>query len=84
MFNIEILGFVAMIFTTIATLPQIVKMIKTKSVKDISLMMCVLFCVGFSIWILYGVLKGSLSLIIGNCISIICYLIIIFCALKWR
>ena len=84
MFNVEVLGFIAMVFTTIATLPQIIKMVKTKSVGDISIMMCILFCVGFTIWIIYGVLKGSLSLIIGNCISIFCYSVIIFCALKWR
>lgn len=82
--NIEILGFIASVFTTIATLPQIIKIIKTKSVDDLSLTMCFLFCVGFIIWLIYGCLKDSVSLIVGNTISIIAYSIIIFCTIKWR
>ena len=40
------IGFLAAIFTTIAFIPQVVKIYKTKSVKDISLPMWLIFCVG--------------------------------------
>lgn len=82
--KIEILGFIACTFTTLATIPQIVKMIKTKGVKDLSIAMSLMFCAGFAIWIVYGILKGSWSLIIGNCISIICYSIILTLTFLWR
>jgi len=82
--KVEILGFIACAFTTFATIPQIVKMVKTKSVKDLSVPMSVMFCTGFAIWIVYGVIKDSWSLIIGNCISILCYTIILTLIFKWR
>ena len=72
---IDILGYVSATFTTIAFLPQIIKTIKTKSAKDVSMGMFVFFTTGVFLWIIYGVLTNTMPLIIANsvifCLSLI-------------
>lgn len=66
---IEILGFVAGSLTTIAFLPQLIKIIKTKEVKDLSLFMYLIFCFGVALWLIYGIYHKSLPIIIFNAIT---------------
>jgi len=68
---IEILGYVSATLTTIAFLPQIIKTLKTKSAKDVSMGMFVLFTTGVFLWIIYGALTNSMPVLIAN--------IVIFC-----
>ena len=49
---------------------QIAKILKTKSVKDISLPMFIVFCIGLTLWLIYGVAIKNWPLIIVNVISI--------------
>ena len=64
------LGFVAGTLTTIAFLPQVLKVWITKSTKDISLIMFVIFTIGVMLWLIYGVIIGNFSLIIANAITL--------------
>lgn len=66
---IDILGFVAGIFTTIAVLPQIIKSMKTKEVKDVSPIMFGVLMLGVGLWVVYGVLKDDLPIMVTNGIS---------------
>ena len=66
---ISVIGFVAAIFTTAANLPQAVKIIRTKSVKDISALTYSLLFVGLSLWTFYGIEKDDWPLIVCNGIS---------------
>lgn len=72
---IDILGYLSATFTTIAFLPQIIKTIRTKSAKDVSMGMFVFFTTGVFLWIIYGVLTKTMPLIIANsvifCLSLI-------------
>ena len=63
---IDILGYVSATFTTIAFLPQIIKTIRTKSAKDVSMGMFVFFTTGVFLWIIYGALTNTMPLIIAN------------------
>lgn len=71
MIFIEILGYVSATLTTIAFIPQILKTLKTKSAKDVSMGMFALFSTGVFLWIIYGFLTGSKPVFIAN--------IVIFC-----
>ena len=71
MHDVEYIGFIAGFCTTIAFLPQIVKIVKTKSTKDVSLLMYVIYCIGVIMWILYGYLVNSHSIITVNIITFI-------------
>lgn len=66
-----ILGFTAAICTTIAFIPQAVKVYKTKHTKDISLGMFSLLNLGFVLWLIYGIILNSYPIILANAVTII-------------
>ncbi len=68
--NIEIIGYVAGLLTTIAFLPQAIKAIKAENTKSISLLMYSLFTAGVVMWFVYGLVKNDLPIIIFNAITI--------------
>lgn len=65
---IEILGYISATLTTIAFLPQIIKTLKTKSAKDVSMGMFVLFTTGVFLWIIYGALTNTMPVLIANAV----------------
>ena len=65
----EIIGLVAAGITTLANIPQTVKIIRTKSTKSISAFTYTMLTTGMAIWVVYGVLKNDLPVIIGNAIA---------------
>lgn len=80
----QILGLAAATLTTIAGLPQLVKIIKMKETRDLSLEMYLLMFAGISLWFVYGIIKKDLPLIIGNLITIIITGTIIALKLKYK
>ena len=66
---VTILGLVAASLTTFAGLPQLIKTWKTKSTKDISLLLFLMMFVGVLLWLIYGILTGDIPLIAGNGVS---------------
>jgi MtN3 and saliva related transmembrane protein len=64
--TITIVGLIAAVFTTIALLPQLLKVRKTKSTKDISTGMFSLFCGGVFLWFIYGLLVLDMPIILAN------------------
>ncbi|MFP9099542.1 SemiSWEET family sugar transporter [Flavobacterium sp. RHBU_24] len=65
----EILGLIAAGITTLANIPQTVKVIKTKSTKSISAFTYSLLTIGMATWVVYGILQSDLPIIIGNSIA---------------
>ena len=80
--NYEIIGLVAAVLTTSAFIPQVYKIYKEKSAVGISLTMYLIFFVGLSLWLLYGYLVGSISIVIANGVTLILAAIIIYYKLK--
>ena len=68
---VDIIGFTAGTLTTIAFVPQAIKIWKTKSAKDISLGMFVILCTGIILWIVYGILVKSLPLVAANATTLV-------------
>ena len=81
---ITVLGLVAAVLTTTSLFPQLVKVWKTKSTKDISLGMFLLFCVGIFLWFVYGILLRDLPIIIANCLGLVQGLIILAFKIKYK
>lgn len=69
--NTTIIGLIACLFTTGAFLPQIIKVIKTKDTKSISLAMYIFYNVGILIWFVYGFMIGETAILVGNIFSLI-------------
>ncbi|MBR4631801.1 MAG: SemiSWEET transporter [Elusimicrobia bacterium] len=64
----DILGYISATLTTIAFLPQIIKTVQTKSAKDVSMGMFVLFTIGVFLWIIYGILTKTYPVLIANAV----------------
>lgn len=75
---IDVLGFSAGICVTISVIPQIWKVWKTKKVKDISLLTFSILTFGIAMWVVYGVLKNDLPIIITNSISLSLNIVMVY------
>lgn len=69
--RLELLGYFAGLLTTLAYLPQVLKIVKHKGTKDISRGMYVLLCSGIGCWILYGVGLSSWPVILSNGVTLV-------------
>lgn len=67
----ETIGLTAAFCTTIAFLPQVIQLYRTKITEGISLGMYLIFTTGVILWLGYGILLSSPSLIIANCLTFI-------------
>ena len=76
--KIGLIGLLAAILTTIAFIPQVFKVIKTRSSEGLSLTTYLIFITGVSLWLIYGVFKMSFSMILGNGITVLLSAIIIY------
>jgi MtN3 and saliva related transmembrane protein len=68
--NLDVLGYIAGILTTFAYLPQVIKILRHKGTKDISLGMYVMLCTGIGCWMLYGIGLGSWPIILANAVTL--------------
>ena len=64
-----LLGMTAGTLTTIAYLPQVMKVWKTRSTHDISAGMFATLCLGLLMWVFYGVTIQSMPVIVTNIVS---------------
>jgi len=64
------LGFIAAFCTTVAFIPQAVKVYKSRHTKDISLGMFSLLNIGIVLWLWYGLIIKSYPIIISNAITL--------------
>lgn len=62
----SIMGTIAAICTTVGFVPQIIRGIKTKELKDVSPTMLTLLVVGCSLWLAYGVHLKNLIIALAN------------------
>jgi len=65
------IGFIAATLTTIAFVPQVIMVWRTRSAKDVSLGMYAMFTTGVAAWLIYGILIGSLPVILANAITLL-------------
>lgn len=74
---IDAIGLVAGFLTTAAFIPQLLKIYRSKSGRDISGRMFALFSIGIVLWLIYGILLESLPLILTNVVTLALSLTII-------
>lgn len=70
--------------TTLAFLPQVLKVWRTRSARDISLAMYVVFCAGVGLWLAYGILIGSRPLLTANGVTFALAASVLVMKLAWR
>jgi MtN3 and saliva related transmembrane protein len=67
---VDLIGYIAGTLTTLSFLPQVLKTWQSRSAKDISLAMFLMFCAGVGFWIIYGVLNRDWPVIIANVVTL--------------
>jgi len=80
----EYIGFFAALCTTVAFLPQAIKVYQTKSTKDISLLMFLIFTVGVLSWLIYGLIINDYPVILANSVTLILSLFILLYKIRYK
>ena len=80
---VDAVGYFAASCTTLAFLPQAVKVLRDKDTKSPSLGMYVLFTVGVGLWLAYGILKDDYVITLANAITIILSLAILVTKIRF-
>jgi MtN3 and saliva related transmembrane protein len=82
--NAEIIGIAAGALSCFTFVPQVVKTWKSKSTDDISLSMFIIASLGTLLWLLYGLMIQSISIIFTNCIVLTLSLVMLFLFYRYR
>jgi len=80
---VQNLGFVAAFCTTAAFVPQLMRVIRLRSAREISLPTFLLFSIGVFLWLLYGLDTGSKPVIASNCVTLVLSLSILMLKLRY-
>jgi MtN3 and saliva related transmembrane protein len=67
---ILVIGLAAGTLTTLAFVPQVTKVYRTRSTGDISLATFAALVLGTALWLAYGILLGEVPLIAANGVSL--------------
>ena len=79
----EILGLVAGLFTTFAIIPQIMRVYKLKSAREISVIYNTTMLLGIILWLVYGIILGLVPIIIWNIIGALLNILLLLAKLKY-
>jgi MtN3 and saliva related transmembrane protein len=75
--NAELVGAIAAALTTIAFVPQALRVLRTGDTKAISLAMYVMFVIGIALWEVYGLMIASRPVIVSNIITLALAIVIL-------
>jgi MtN3 and saliva related transmembrane protein len=81
--SVEQIGFVAALLTTTAFVPQLLRVIKLRSARDISLGTFLMFSVGVLLWFVYGILIGSKPVMVSNGLTLLLSVSILILKLRF-
>ncbi len=80
----KLIGITAASLTMFGFIPQIIKIYKTKSAKDISLIALLQFTLGIALWILYGIHLKDVIIIVANAVSVSTLFIALILYFKYK
>lgn len=79
----EIIGYAAGLLTSLAYLPQVVRIARTRSADDISLPTFRLLAVGVALWLVYGIGIASWPVMAANAVGLALILAVIWLKLRY-
>lgn len=80
----EMVGYVGGVMSSISFLPQVIKIWKTKSAKDLSMLTLIFLTSNITLWLTYGILIGSIPLWLTNAIVLAMVLCMIYFKIKFK
>ncbi|MBS9475555.1 SemiSWEET family sugar transporter [Ancylobacter radicis] len=79
----ELIGGAAALLTTLCWLPQALKILRTRETRDLSLIAYLAFAGGVGLWLVYGLLIGSIPVIAANAVTLLLLLGILSLKLRY-
>jgi MtN3 and saliva related transmembrane protein len=79
----EWFGFIAGGLITVSFLPQVIRVFKLKSAREISLIFTILTLIGIVCWLAYGIFLQLTPIILWNSITIILVVVLLYAKLKY-
>jgi len=79
-----IIGVGAAVLTMFSFIPQIIKVLKNKSAKDVSLITLLQLSSGVTLWIVYGIYLRDGVIIIANSVTLVTLLILLYLYFNYR
>lgn len=79
----DLLGYIAATMTTVSFVPQLLRVIKLRSARDVSLGMFLIFTTGTAFWLLYGLLAHSFPVAFANAVTFLLSLAILVLKLRF-
>ena len=80
---VELLGLVAGALVSCSMIPQLIRVFKLRSAREISILFTTLLWLGLVCWLVYGVLLRLTPVILWNAIGIILVSLLIFAKLRY-
>ena len=81
---VEIIGFVAATLGVISFLPQVLKILKSRSAEAVSSLMYIICCTSVALWFVYGIMIKSPPLIIANGLIFVLAFSILIMKFIWK
>jgi MtN3 and saliva related transmembrane protein len=80
--QVEIIGHAGALISSLTFVPQVIQIWKTKKVNDLNIYMILIVTISTIIWVVYGLLKNILPVILCN--TFICLLSLVMLYFKLR
>ena len=68
---VDWLGYASAFLTTAAFVPQVLRVVRTRSTEDISFTTFATLVAGMMGWIVYGLIEGQLPIILANGVTLL-------------
>ena len=81
--SIDFIGYVAATCTTLSFLPQLIRVLRLRSARDISLGMFLIFSVGTALWLIYGFFLHSMPVMAANAVTFVLAMSILVMKLRF-
>lgn len=79
----QVVGLFAGVCTASSLLPQLIKTIKEKKVDEISKGMLIVLMTGVATWVVYGILRSDMPIILTNSFSLLLNISMLFLRVKY-
>ena len=79
----ESLGFVAGALVTCSLIPQLIRVFRLRSAREISMLFTTLLLLGLILWFTYGVFFRLIPVILWNAVGIILVAVLLYAKLKY-
>lgn len=81
---IKLLGLAAGTITSVTFLPQVIRIYKTKSAKDISSSMLGLLIIGVTMWLIYGIIVNDIAIMYTNGMVLALSLVMVYFKFRFK